>query len=322
MSHSFAMTTWLSYLRVPFLASSAFATLGTGLLYFKQNEIIYPRNMPAGSRAGEPTPRDFGIENAESIHLPTPDGETLHAYILHPKPSQPRKPITVLCFHGNAGNIGHRLPIGRVISDSLGCTAFMLEYRGYGLSTGDPDECGLTIDAQTALNYIRKSPDFKNTKLVVYGQSLGGAVAIKLVEANQHRGDIKGLILENTFTSIRNMIPSIVPMAKYFVRLCHQYWTSEEVLPKIAADIPVLFLSGLKDEIVPPRMMKVLFDISKAERKVWKAFPNGDHNATVAQPGYFDSIWNFIIEEVMHDKNQKGTLDFEQAEVDPDWSWN
>ena len=109
-------------------------------------------------------------------------------------------------FHGNAGNIGHRLPISKVLSN-MGCNIVMLQYRGYGLSTGDPNEKGLTIDAQTGLDYIRQRDDLKKTKIVVYGQSLGGAVGTGLVARNQAQGDIAGLILENTFLSIRKMIP-------------------------------------------------------------------------------------------------------------------
>lgn len=126
----------------------------------------------------------------------------------------------------------------------------MLEYRGYGLSTGVPNEKGLAIDAQTALDYIRQRDDLKSNNIVVYGQSLGGAVSIDLVAKNKGTGDIKGLVLENTFLSIAKMIPNVMPAAKYLTPLCHEYWKSEEHLPTIT-DIPILFLSGLQDEIVP-----------------------------------------------------------------------
>lgn len=90
----------------------------------------------------------------------------------------------------------------------MGCSVFMLEYRGYGLSTGSPDERGLMIDAQTALDYLMNRHETKNNKIVVYGQSLGGAVSIQLVAKNQKSGKISGLILENTFLSMRKLIPS------------------------------------------------------------------------------------------------------------------
>ena len=182
--------------------------------------------------------------------LPTPDGETLSAFLIRPSNKAAARPITILTFHGNAGNIGHRLPIARILANDIQCTVLMLEYRGYGLSTGDPYEKGLMIDAQTGLNYIRQRENLKRNKIVVYGQSLGGAVSIDLVAKNKGTGDIKGLILENTFLSIAKMIPSALPPARFLTPLCHEHWKSEEILPQIT-DIPILFLSGLKDEIVP-----------------------------------------------------------------------
>lgn len=115
-----------------------------------------------------------------------------------------------MMFHGNAGNIGHRVPIAKVLEENLGCNVLMLEYRGYGMSSGTPNENGLMIDAQTGLDWIRNDKETKGNKIVIYGQSLGGAVAIQLVERNQKAGDVAGLILENTFTSIRKMIPTFV----------------------------------------------------------------------------------------------------------------
>lgn len=170
-------------------------------------------------------------------------------------------------FHGNAGNIGHRIPIARVLEENSGCNILMLEYRGYGLSSGTPNEEGLIIDAQAGLDYIRHHKRTQGGKIIVYGQSLGGAVGIQLVAKNQEAGDIAGLILENTFTSMKKLIPrfvgycrkrrggclhvySVFPPAKYLAHLCHQYWLSEDVLPQIT-DIPILFISGLKDEIIP-----------------------------------------------------------------------
>lgn len=297
----------LSYLRLPVIASSGLAALGSGLLYFKQNELIYPRNLPAGARTGIPEPKDFQIEDAESLKIPTPDNESLHAYLLRPPNVAVRKDVTVLMFHGNAGNVGHRLPIGKVLSESLGCNVFMLEYRGYGLSTGTPDEAGLVIDAQTALDYIRNRTEIRDSKILIYGQSLGGAVAIRLASENQD--DIAGIILENTFTSIRKLIPTAFPPAKYLSRLCHQLWASDETLPKINADIPILFLSGLRDEIVPASMMKTLYDLCRVKHKVWKTFPHGHHNDTVAEPGYFDAVWAFLADEVLsenvHDNDRE-----------------
>lgn len=174
------------------------------------SELIYPRNVPVDARTEVPSPRQFGITDFEDLQIPTPDGEKLHAFFLRQPRTPSRRNLTVLMFHGNAGNIGHRVPIAKALQDTLQCNVFMLEYRGYGLSTGVPDEGGLKIDAQTALDYIRQRPETRDTKFVIYGQSLGGAVSINLVASNQEQGDIGGLILENTFLSIRKLIPTSV----------------------------------------------------------------------------------------------------------------
>ena len=163
--------------------------------------------MGSRTEAGFPRPPRFGISDFDELRIPTPDGETLSAFLIRPSNKSLARNITVLMFHGNAGNIGHRVPIARVLEENLGCNVLMLEYRGYGLSSGTPNEEGLMIDAQTGLDYIRKREDTKGSKIVVYGQSLGGAVSIQLVARNQQDGDVVGLILENTFTSIRKLIP-------------------------------------------------------------------------------------------------------------------
>lgn len=166
-----------------------------------------------------PRPQEFGLTDFEELTLPTPDGESLSAFLIKPPNKQHARNVTVLMFHGNAGNIGHRLPIARVLSNEIACNVLMLQYRGYGLSTGTPSEKGITVDAQTGLDYIRQREDLKHTKIVVYGQSLGGAVGIGLVARNQNRGDVAGLILENTFLSIQKMIPRCVHFGSCWVRL-------------------------------------------------------------------------------------------------------
>lgn len=291
----------VQFLRLPVLASSGLAVIASSVLYFKQNELIYPRNVPVDARTNVPKPSQFGITDFEDIQIPTPDGQSLHAFLIHRSKIRPSSNITILMFHGNAGNIGHRVPIGKVLRQSLGCNVLMLEYRGYGLSTGTPDEAGLKIDAQTALDYIRQRADLSDSKIIIYGQSLGGAVAINLVSSNQDREDIGGLILENTFLSIRKLIPTIFPPARYLARLCHQHWNSEEIIQTIK-DIPILFLSGLKDELVPPTHMTQLFAACKSEPKIWRTLPNGGHNDSVAEPGYFDHIHSFVTEEVLRGK--------------------
>ncbi|KAF2178578.1 BEM46 family protein-like protein [Zopfia rhizophila CBS 207.26] len=291
------LESFMSYLRIPLLASSGIAAVLSGLLYFKQNEIIYPRNIPPDARTNIPRPSQFGVTDFEELMIPTPDGESLSAFYLRANKQHARN-VTILMFHGNAGNIGYRLPIAKILEDDIGCNVLMLQYRGYGLSSGTPNEKGLMIDAQTGLDYIRQRAELRGTRIVLYGQSLGGAVSIGLAARNLKHGDIAGIILENTFTSIRKLIPSAFPPARYLAPLCHQLWPSEETLPQISG-VPMLFLSGLKDEIVPPSHMARLYRICKSHPKIWKELPNGSHNDTVAEPGYFAYIDDFIMEHVV-----------------------
>jgi abhydrolase domain-containing protein 13 len=314
---------FVGYLRIPFLASSGLAAVLSAALYFKQkyvpqytpfffgcgeflphdsqntnSELIYPRGLPPNARTEVPKPSQFGLNDFEELMIPTPDGEHLSAFLIRPSNKQFVSNITILMFHGNAGNIGHRVPIARVLQESIGANILMLEYRGYGLSTGDPNEKGLTIDGQTGLDYIRQRAELRNTKIIIYGQSLGGAVGIGLAARNQKHGDIAALILENTFLSIRKMIPAALPPARYLAPFCHQIWPSEEMIPGVTK-MPILFLSGLQDEIVPPSHMKRLYDICRAPVKIWAEFPHGDHNSTVAESGYFEYIEEFVANQVL-----------------------
>ncbi|KAF8428625.1 BEM46-like protein, partial [Tirmania nivea] len=243
-----------------------------------------------GARTKVPRPDEFEISDWEEVTLTTPDKEKLNSYLLYSSKKE-NLGVTVLFLHGNAGNIGHRLPIARIFSEQMGFNIFMLSYRGYGLSTGRPCEKGLIVDAQTALEYLLKNQRTKDTKIILYGQSLGGALSIQLVNRNQDK--ISGLILENTFRSMRILIPTAFPPARYLAKMCHQVWPSETTLPKIK-ECPVLFLSGGKDELVPPDHMRTLHEVCVSPVKIFKEFPNGTHNDTVGEEGYFDTIQAFI----------------------------
>jgi fermentation-respiration switch protein FrsA (DUF1100 family) len=186
----------------------------------------------------------------------------------------------------------------------------------YGKSHGAPNELGLKIDAQTALDFIQQHPELSSTKLVVYGQSIGAAVAIHLVSKNPNL--ISGLIIENTFLSMvsilyvtynyntflnniilqRKLIPHVIPLLKPISFMCHQIWDNERTIEELSSKVPVLFLSGSKDELVPQQHMNMLFQTLKSKRPldetlVFEAFDNGTHNDTCMQIGYFEAIQEF-----------------------------
>lgn len=131
----------------------------------------------------------------------------------------------------------------------------------------------------------------ERSKVIVFGQSIGGAVAINLAHSNPTR--IRFLILENTFLSIPLLIPRIVPVLKPFAFLCNQRWNSYQLIPQIPQKI--LFLAGKRDELIPPEHMKKLhLAARKAIYKKFIEFEKGTHNDTCIQDGYFEAIEDFL----------------------------
>lgn len=187
----------------------------------------------------------------------------------------------------NAGNIGHTLPLVELLHNKMGYNVVTFSYRGYGLSTGKPSEKGIKMDAQAVLRYLTDHPVIKSTKLILYGRSLGGAVAIYMATLPEASGFVTGIILENTFLSIVKLIPAVIPFLKPFSFMCNQRWESEKIIGKIPSSVNLLILSGSKDELVPPSHPETLYLLSNSKKKYIHKFPNGTHNDTVLQPNYW-----------------------------------
>ncbi|KAF7331591.1 Protein bem46 [Mycena kentingensis (nom. inval.)] len=328
------------------LATAAtLTTVGVGLLYYGQNYLIYPSAYPSGSREEVMKPSAYELPY-EDLELETSDNVTLRCYMLPQTRRLSDKQSmavevpgeadmtddefiasrpTVLMFHGNGGNHGHRIPLARVFFLKMRCNVLMASYRGYGLSEGSPSEKGLQIDAQTCLDYLLSNPALSQTPIasrfniggriltkrqVLYGQSIGGAVSIDLASRNPTK--IAALILENTFTSLPALVPQVLPLLGPFSFLCHQKWDSASKVPLIPASTPILMLSGAMDEVVPKEHMRALFEVvarrgekktpggvefSKGlERAKFMEFDKGAHNDTCVQPGYWTAVADFIAE--------------------------
>lgn len=160
------------------------------------------------------------------------------------------------------------------------------------------------------LDYVREHPILQHTPLVAYGQSIGGAVAIDLVSRNED--SFSGLMVENTFLSLPKLIPTVMPFLKHFTFLCHQQWPSEKSIQRIVKT-PILFLAGAKDELVPPSHMVKLNELSESRaEKTWCVFPNGMHNDTCMQPGYFTAIREFLESQILKQSSE----DQQQAAAD------
>ncbi|KAL9937318.1 hypothetical protein V8E36_003727 [Tilletia maclaganii] len=279
------------------------------LLWRYQGLLVYPASFPQGSRTVVDTPDSFGMPY-EEVTLTTPDGEQIRCFaILQRTPSDKersagltsegddtaRRRPTVIFFHANAGNLGHRLPIAAVFYRRFGANVVMLSYRGYGLSTGTPSERGIRVDAQTLMDWIHGHPVLRSTHLVVYGQSLGGAVAVDV--ASRPSNKIAAVILENTFLSIPELIPHVLPPLRPFAFLCREIWATGTLIRLLR--MPVLFLSGRQDQLVPPSHMDALYERCPSKNKVFKPFDDGSHNDTCVKPGYFEEISNFLLRYIV-----------------------
>ncbi len=263
-----------------------FAGLLIVLIVVNQDSLLYiPVVMgykkvldnPEGFRS----PGEHGIRFSEFL-LPTRDGERIHGwYIPHPNPV-----ATVLFCHENAGNIGLRISNFIQIIRKLKVNLICFDYRGYGDSTGRPSEAGLIVDTETVFNYIKN--ELKISNIFIYGRSLGGAVALQF--AAIHAGDpvIKGVVIENTFLSISEMVGQIFPFLNFnFIKnkFIKSKWKNFEWIRAVSA--PILLLSGGLDEIVPPTQMKALFRICQSDglNSEFHLFPTGTHNDTWIQGG-------------------------------------
>ena len=166
------------------------------LLMLRQSRYVYHPD-----RTVSLTPDRIGLAY-EALRLKTEDGETLAAWWI---PAQRAAP-TLLFFHGNAGDIGDRLGSIRTFHD-MGLNVLIFDYRGYGESTGKPSEPGTYADAMAAWTYLNAERGIPPSRIVVFGRSLGGAVASWLAA----RVDPGALILESTFTSAPAMAHGMFP---------------------------------------------------------------------------------------------------------------
>ena len=225
-------------------------------------------------------PEEIGLD-AEELFLETEDGVRIHAYWL-PEPGARR---ALLLLHGNAGNASHRLPIAALLRE-LGVHVLLIDYRGYGLSEGRPSEAGVYADARAGLAHLRGARGLPEERVVVFGTSLGGAVAVDLARGRP----LAGLILESTFSAARDV------GRVHFGPLAALAGRRFDSLSKIGElRCPVLFLHGDRDEIVPQALGRRLFDAAP-EPKRFETLPGAGHNDTVEVGGrrYLERIAAFL----------------------------
>ena len=192
------------------------------------------------------------------------DNTRLHAWYIPGKNTD----TAVLWLHGNAGNITGRIGKAILWVETLPVSIFLLSYRGYGKSQGSPSEEGLYQDTKAAYNYLSELEGV--SKIIIYGQSLGGAVAIELAAGTQPAG----LIVEGAFTALADIGKVLYPFlpTKWIVG---DQFRSLDKISRISC--PKLFIHGDQDEVVPFEMGRKLFEAA-GEPKTFYHVKGGDHN--------------------------------------------
>ena len=174
-------------------------------LTHKQGEMLYYPEMPPNARTVVPSPEEYGL-TSERLVVEAPDGVRLRGYFIQ---GSHLSNITIVHFHGNAGNVGHRIPLAALFIEQLDVNVVLAEYRGYGLSDtpAHVTEDGIMQDAEAWLEHTALLPYVNPEGIVVHGSSLGGAVGVALASA--HANKMAALMVENTFTSISAMTDTL-----------------------------------------------------------------------------------------------------------------
>ena len=243
---------WKRALRSLGLTVALICLLLLGFVLFFENSFIY-----------FPTKGHVGPSPGEDVFLTTSDGVNIHAWhVTHPDAR-----VSILWFHGNAGNLENRRSMLGELRE-LPANVLAVDYRGYGRSEGSPDEPGLYLDARAAYDWLAERTD--PSRIVVFGKSLGGGPACELVS----QVPCGGLILQSSFTMAPDMAYRVMPFfpARWFMR------TKFDNIGKIAGiKCPKLFVQARNDEIIPFEMGERLF-AAAAEPKECAWFDRGGHN--------------------------------------------
>ncbi len=256
------------------IAAAFYATICGGL-YVWQRHIIFLTDT------ARPDPVLAGVPDIDVRSIRTADGLNLVAW--YRPPAADDRPV-VLFLHGNSGNIGHRG--GRVASlGALGWGVMMVEYRGFGGNPGSPSEAGLALDAQAGYAALR-AEGIAAERIVVWGESLGTAVATRLVT----EAPAAALILEAPFTSMAD----IARMRYRFVPVDLLLKDRFDTLARIGTvETPLLVIHGDRDGMIPFAMGRRVFDAATSARRQFWAAEEAGHNNLV-EHGALDVAYGFI----------------------------
>jgi fermentation-respiration switch protein FrsA (DUF1100 family) len=267
----FALRHWLLVL---FLGGGVLLVMTTNIL---ERRLIY---FPLRDLAGDPS--RLGLPYLD-IHAVAQDGISLHGWFI----PQPGARHTLLIFHGNAGNISHRLPWLQMLHE-LGAHVMIMDYRGYGRSQGQPFEKGLYLDARAAHDWWVRERAADKSKLILVGESLGGAVCIDLAATVP----VDGMIIQSTFTNAWDMAKTMFPIG-LLQPLAGVRFDSAAKIGKIRC--PKLFIHGNRDEVVPFRLGRKLYEVAPSPKEFFEV-PGAGHNDLlwIAGPAYTERLHTFL----------------------------
>ncbi len=245
-------------------------------VYFTQSRMLY---YPV--KEIEATPLDIGLRY-EEVTFRTRDGITISGWYI---PAEGEKGVLLFC-HGNAGNISHRLDSIKIFHD-LGLGVLIFDYRGYGRSEGKPSEEGTYLDAEAAWDYLLEARGKPRDKIIVFGRSLGGAVATELAL----RKDPIGLIIESGFTSVPDLGRKFYPWLPVRLLSRFRYATLEKIG---SIKCPKLIVHSPEDEIVPFAHGKAIYDKASPPKEILAI--SGDHNEGFLISGkkYTEGLHKFL----------------------------
>lgn len=236
-----------SFLRLMILLILLVSVFVVYVWYMEQSSVFVPY------RTIEQTPQAVGLEY-EEVFLRAADATQLHGWFV----GRPHPRATVLLLHGNGGNISHRVQKMRIFHD-LGLEVLVFDYRGYGRSKGAPSEKGLYADARAAYDHLVVERGAAPAKIILYGESLGSAVAVELATEKE----VGGIILEGAFTCVADMARRVFPyLPTLFLR--YRFNTLEKVR---RVKVPLLVIHSRNDEVVPFSMGRRIFDAAHSDTK-------------------------------------------------------
>lgn len=222
------------------------------------------------------TPSDFGLES-DDLRVTTSDGVALSGWWIRAAGIGPRSAArrVVLLFHGNAGNVSHRLERAKLFAERLGTDLFLVDWRGYGLSTGKPSESGLYRDGLAIYDAARER-GFSPEQIVLLGESLGCPVALEVAL----KRPVAAVALETPFLSVPALARKHYPFVPPF--LIRSKFDAESRIRRVTAR--KLIVAAERDDIAPPSHARRLFEIAPEPKELY-VVPGAGHNDAYSTGG-------------------------------------